>query len=110
MDDEEREVLNWTAADLEERRKHTKRAKVKRSPFNWLDLLAIHRLGRRHGWPVRAGREFLFEPDEPLQKIQRAWDASGGTGFTTNPPAIRGIYMSPSSDRIIFKDNRIEGP
>ena len=53
-----------------------------------LDTIAMHWLGRRHGWPVRAGRKFFYEPDE-------SWTPG------------HGIYVAESPSNVVIRNNVI---
>lgn len=73
-----------------------------------LDILATWWLGRRHGYPVSAGREYFYEPDESIAKIQRAWE-EGVKGFTERPAVGIRIADFDLSTNVI-RDNRILRP
>lgn len=96
MDSEEREALEMTADELLDRFEHGRRAWAWRMlpPRLWLDSLATWWLGRRHGYPVRAGRSWFYETDESRAAIDRAYREGH-----------HGIYIAGSAKDFVFRGN-----
>lgn len=105
MDEEERDALELSADELLAMWERAKPARLRRHP-RLITRFAIWWLGHKYGYPVWAGRTLLYEPDEPLEDIQRAWDEATEHFFTAPPEPITLNLKDWNLSTIVIRDNR----